>query len=66
MVSTLLSREEQSAWLRLALVPGVKPRDQDPVWRFIGDGHRWLGGREYLHTVLGEKNARAPREFAAR
>jgi hypothetical protein len=41
---------------RLAIV-GVKPRQQDPVWRFIGEGHRWLGGGEYLHTVLGEKVA---------
>jgi hypothetical protein len=41
---------------RLAIV-GVKPRQQEPVWRFIGDGHRWLGGGEYRHTVLGEKIA---------
>jgi len=44
---------------RMAIL-GVKPRQDDPVWRFIGDGHRWLGGREYLHTVLGEKVANIP------
>lgn len=44
---------------KLAIV-GVKPREQDPVWRFIGEGHRWLGGREYLHTMLGDKVANIP------
>jgi hypothetical protein len=39
---------------RLAIV-GVKPRRQDPVWRFIGDGHRWLGGGKFLLTGLGAK-----------
>jgi hypothetical protein len=44
---------------RLAIV-GVKPTRQDPVWRFIGDGHRWLGGGKYLQTGLGEKVADIP------
>ena len=44
---------------KLAIV-GVKPRDQDPVWRFIGEGHRWLGAREYLHTMLGDKVENIP------
>lgn len=44
---------------RLAIV-GVKPPQQDPVWRFIGDGHRWLGGGKYLQTGLGEKVVNIP------
>jgi hypothetical protein len=43
---------------RLAIV-GVKPRQQDPVWRFIGDGHRWMGG-QYPHTGIGQKVANIP------
>ena len=44
---------------RLAIV-GVKPRQQDPVWRFIGDGHRWISGHDHLHSVVGEKVANIP------
>jgi hypothetical protein len=41
-------------------IVGVKPRRQDPVWRFIGYGHRYLGGGSYLQTGLGEKVADMP------
>lgn len=34
-------------------------RDQDPVWRFIGEGHKWLGG-QYHHRGLGEKVENMP------
>lgn len=44
---------------RLAII-GVKQPQHDPVWRFIGDGHRWLGGGKYLHMGLGEKVADIP------
>jgi hypothetical protein len=43
---------------RLAII-GVKPRQKEPVWRFIGYGHRWMGG-EYPHTGVGEKVADIP------
>lgn len=43
---------------RLAII-GVKPRQEEPVWRFIGYGHRWMGG-EYPHTGVGEKVADIP------
>jgi hypothetical protein len=36
------------------MIAGVKPRKSDPVWRFIGAGHQWLGG-QYLMRGLGEK-----------
>ena len=47
---------------RLAII-GVKPRQQDPVWRFVGHGHGWMGrgirpqgdrreGREYSRQGL--------------
>lgn len=44
---------------RLAII-GIKPRQPDPVWRFIGEGHRWIGGSDYVHTVLGQKCADLP------
>lgn len=44
---------------RLAIV-GVKPRQPEPVWRFIGDGHRWLGGGQFLQNGLGEKVSAIP------
>jgi hypothetical protein len=43
---------------RLAII-GVKPRQKEPVWRFIGYGHRWMGS-EYPHTGVGEKVANIP------
>jgi hypothetical protein len=44
---------------RLAIV-GIKPQQKDPVWRFIGDGHRWIGRNDYVHTFLGQKCADLP------
>ncbi len=44
---------------RLAII-GVKPHQPDPVWRFIGDGHRWLGGGQFLQSGLGEKVRNIP------
>jgi hypothetical protein len=41
------------------MVIGVKPRQSDPVWRFIGDGHKWIGGRYQLNGI-GEKVADMP------
>lgn len=43
---------------RLAII-GIKPRHQDPVWRFIGDRHRWMGS-DYPQTGLGDKVANIP------
>ena len=45
--------------MRLAII-GVKPRQHDPVWRFLGYDHRWIGGGNYLETGLGEKVANIP------
>jgi hypothetical protein len=38
---------------RLAII-GVKPRQREPVWRFVGHGHGWMG-EEYVHKMIGEK-----------
>ena len=36
------------------VIAGVKSDKSDPVWRFIGAGHKWLGA-EYKLRGLGEK-----------
>ena len=43
---------------RLAIV-GIKPRQKDPVWRFVGHGHGWMGN-EYFHKAVGEKVENIP------
>jgi hypothetical protein len=43
---------------RLAVV-GVKPRERDPVFRFIGHGHKWVG-RNYHVAAVNEKVADQP------
>jgi len=44
---------------RLAII-GLKPRQQDPIWRFLGYDHRWIGGGNYLQAGLGEKVSNIP------
>jgi hypothetical protein len=45
------------------MVVGVKPRRDDPIFRFIGDAHDWLG-RSYHVAAIGEKVENQPdKEF---
>lgn len=39
------------------IIIGVRPRDHEPVWRFIGDGHKWMGG---MFSLQGEKVENLP------
>jgi hypothetical protein len=41
------------------IIVGVKPRQSDPVWRFIGDGHKWIGNN-YRLRGLGDKVENMP------
>jgi hypothetical protein len=41
------------------MIIGVRQRDQDPVWRFIGEGHQWIGGQYRLQGV-GERVENMP------
>ena len=43
----------------LMLIAGVKPDGRDPVFRFIGDGHSWVGTR-YRVNGIGEKVENLP------
>jgi hypothetical protein len=39
------------------MIIGVKPRQQDPEWRFIGGGHRWIGNS---YQGIGDKVENLP------
>jgi hypothetical protein len=41
------------------MIAGMKPRGGDPVWRFIGDDHKWIG-TQYQLSGLGEKVGNMP------
>lgn len=41
------------------VIAGVKPGPSDPTWRFIGEGHKWIGN-DYKLRGLGEKLANMP------
>lgn len=49
---------------RLVIV-GVKPKDQEPIWRFIGNGHKWIGS-EFQLSGVGERLENMPdKEYGA-
>jgi hypothetical protein len=35
------------------IIIGIRPREQEPVWRFVGDGFQWMGGTQL--TLQGQK-----------
>jgi hypothetical protein len=41
------------------VIAGVKSATADPVWRFIGEGHKWIGS-DYKLSGIGEKVANMP------
>jgi hypothetical protein len=41
------------------MIAGIRPHQTEPTWRFIGDGHRWIGDRFRLGG-LGEKVLNMP------
>jgi hypothetical protein len=41
------------------MIVGVKPRTPEPIWRFIGDGHTWIGN-EFHHRGIGERMENMP------
>jgi hypothetical protein len=47
------------------MIVGVKPRAPEPIWRFIGDGHKWIGN-DFHHSGIGEKMENMPdKEYGA-
>jgi hypothetical protein len=41
------------------MIAGIRPHQTEPTWRFIGDGHKWIGDRFRLGG-LGEKVLNMP------
>jgi hypothetical protein len=41
------------------MIAGIRPHQIEPTWRFIGDGHKWIGDRFRLGG-LGEKVLNMP------
>lgn len=61
--SSIISLAVRYQLLSRLMIVGVKPRDPEPVFRFLGEGHRWLGGDNY-HMFVGQKIVDQPdREY---
>jgi hypothetical protein len=61
--SSIISLAMRHQLLSRLMIVGVKPRDPEPVFRFLGDGHRWLGGDNH-HMFVGQKIVDQPdREY---
>ena len=56
---TVISLAVRYQLLSRLMIAGMKPHDREPVWRFIGDGHKWIG-EEYQHYGVGQKVANMP------
>jgi hypothetical protein len=41
------------------MIAGIKPHQSEPMWRFIGNEHRWIGSRYQLQGI-GEKVENMP------
>lgn len=60
---SIISLAVRHQLLSRLMIVGVKPRNQGPVFRFVGEGHRWLGCDNPL-TYVGHKVADQPdREY---
>jgi hypothetical protein len=51
---SIIALAMQHQLLSRLMIVGVKPRDAEPVFRFVGDGHRWLGDDNPIRFT-GEK-----------
>jgi hypothetical protein len=56
---TVISFAVKHGLLDRLMIAGVKPHHPEPNWRFIGGGHRWIGGSFQLQGV-GEKVEHMP------
>jgi hypothetical protein len=45
--------------LSLTAIIGIQPRERDPIFRFLGEGHRWVG-TNYRINGIGEKVENLP------
>jgi hypothetical protein len=55
---SIISLALQQELLSRMVIVGVKPRELEPRWRFIGDGHTWMG--DYQIQGIGQPVANMP------
>lgn len=56
---TVISIALRHQLLPRLIVAGIKRRDTDPIFRFIGDGHKWVGDDYHVNGV-GQKVSNQP------
>lgn len=56
---TVISLAINAKLLSRLMIVGVTPKRTEPIFRFIGDGHRWLGDKSH-HNAIGEKVENMP------
>ena len=56
---SVISLAVEHRLLSRLMIAGILPRQSEPVWRFIGDGHKWIGAHYQLYGV-GEKVEHMP------
>ena len=56
---SVISLAVEYGLLRRMMIFGLKPRDFEPVFRFVGDNHIWLS-RDSQFSAIGEKVANQP------
>jgi hypothetical protein len=56
---TVISLAVRYQLLSRLMIAGMKPRAHEPVWRFIGEGHKWIG-EEYQLFGVGQKVENMP------
>jgi hypothetical protein len=57
--STVISLAVQHGLLSRLMIAGISGKRSEPTWRFLGDGHIWIGS-EYRAQGLGEKVTNMP------
>jgi hypothetical protein len=63
--STVISFAIQNGLLSRLMITGVRPHLHDAIFRFIGDGYKWLG-KDYKINALGENIENQPdKEYGA-
>ena len=52
--STVISLAARHRLLPRLMIAGITRRQMEPTWRFLGEGHKWIGDKYRVHG-LGEK-----------
>jgi len=62
---SIISLAVRYQFLSRMMIAGIRPHPAEPVWRFIGEGHKWIGS-DFQHLGIGEKVENMPdKEYGA-